>query len=189
MWALEIYINEEKKCVAGANNNVLNAILNAMRQPSLSVGGLMDIDGESVHVRWLDNEPLQAGDEVRIRLIETTEVDPPTTEHSCKTQAEKDAKTRAHLVEARDLLPASAPETGTATLVLFEERLTQENFPASMHILAELGQENEASASFWDVLGKAASSQARYEESRQYRAQRRALEAAEEQDETAKHNP
>lgn len=188
MWALEIYINGEKKCVAGANNEVLSAIVNATVAPHLSVGGLMDKDGESVHVRWL-REPLQEGDEVRIRLIETTEVDPPKSEERSKTQAERDAKVHAQLVKVRDLLPSSLRETETATLVLFEERLTQGNFPASMHILAELGQDNKNS-SFWKELGHAAFLQGRYyEDADQYHARRRALEAAEEQDEAAEHNP
>lgn len=187
MWALEIYINDEKKCVAGANNAVLTAILNAMRTPTLRVGGLMDKDGESVHVDWL-NELLQAGDEVRIRLIETTEVDPPTTEKRRETQAEKDAKVRAQLVKVRDLL-SSLRETETATLALFEERLAQGNFPASMHILAELGQDNKNS-SFWKELGHAAFLQGRYyEDADQYHARRRELEAADEQGKAAEGNP
>ncbi|BCM91308.1 hypothetical protein IAD21_03178 [Abditibacteriota bacterium] len=174
MLAIEVWINGEKKCVAGTNDNGLTTIVNASQNPNVWVGGLVEKDGNSFHLRWL-TESLEIGDEVRIHLIEADEVDAPLDEVRFETQAEKDEKARSLLREVQAMLSSSTQETEDATITLFEERLEQQNFVASMHILSELGEKNLMPASYWKDLGEVAFQLGRYEEGRKYREKERAL--------------
>ena len=174
MIAIEVYINGEKKCVAGTNDGMFSAIVNVARYPHMSIGGMIEKEGISHYVSW-PRESLQIGDEVRIRLIEADEVDPPQTETPYETQAEKDEDVRSRLLDVRAMLPSSPQESENATIALFEERMEQQNFAVAMHILSELGEQNRASASYWKELGEVAHRLTRYEESRKYREIERAL--------------
>ncbi len=176
MKALEIWINGERRCVAGTGDHVLNAIVNATLGFRLTVGGIIEKDGESFHVDWL-GETFQIGDEVRVRFIETDEVDEPSKWKPRKTQAQKDDEVRTHLEWSRDSLPAPLVETATSSLLLLNERLAQNNFVAAMEILGELGKQNVVSVPFWDSLGRVASLLSRYESAATFRAQKSALEA------------
>lgn len=174
MVAIEIYINGEKKCVAGTDGHVLNAMVNAMRQSHISVGGVTEKEGISHHADWL-RESLQIGDEVRIRLIETDEVDPPQAERPFETQAEKDAEVRSRLLEIRSTLPPSPQEVESATIALFDGRMEQQNFVGAMHILAEFGEQNGVSATYWKELGMVAHRLTRHEECIKYVEKQKAL--------------
>lgn len=80
MRAFEVYLNDEKLCVAGVGEyGVLTAIVdyvgNRENETSLHVGGLITPRNE--HVRWR-NRLLQVGDEVRIRIVDAKSIDRPT---------------------------------------------------------------------------------------------------------------
>jgi hypothetical protein len=104
MIAFEVHRNNQKVCVAGVGDSgVLLAAVCWFAQSAetvervkaegsadaepfdlrLDVGGLRnDRPGDgSFDTKWVQDASLQIGDEVRIRLIEATEVDPPTSEH------------------------------------------------------------------------------------------------------------
>ena len=174
MKALEVWLNGEKKCVAGTNDDVLNAIIDVMRYPHLHVGGMIERDGISYHVRWL-SESLQIGDEVRICLTEIDEVDVPKTEKPSRTQTEKDENVCARLFDVRSKLPSPPQEDKSATIALFEEHMEQQNFVAAMHILAALGEKNAASAPYWRGLSWIAKQLGLHEEAKQYTARENAL--------------
>ena len=176
MKALEIWINGERKCVAGTGDDVLNTIVDATRGPHLRVGGITEKDGEDFYVDWL-SEPLQIGDEVRVRLLETDEVDEPSQWKPVKTQAQKDDQVRTLLEWSRDSLPAPLVETAPSSLLMLNERLAQNNFVAAMEILGDMGKQNVVSVPFWESLGGVASLLTRYDSAATFRAQRVALEA------------
>jgi hypothetical protein len=86
MRAFKISVNGKKLCVAGiGDEGVLSAIVNwvaGVRGKSrgdgdlfLHVGGL--VSPTNVHVAWATQKPLQIGDEIRIKVVETPVVDEP----------------------------------------------------------------------------------------------------------------
>jgi len=96
MICFEASINGRKVCVAGVGaTGVLTAILswvnrerfdgdekydaktNRVEELFFSVGGLTDHGNDNVHLKWLQDEELKPGDEVRIRIVERECCDPP----------------------------------------------------------------------------------------------------------------
>jgi hypothetical protein len=86
MRAFKISVNGKKLCVAGiGDEGVLSAIVDWVAgvrgknrgdgNLSLHVGGL--VNPTRVHVVWVAQKPLQVGDEIRVRVIETPTVDAP----------------------------------------------------------------------------------------------------------------
>lgn len=81
MIAIEVTLNGERLCSAGVGTEgVLTAILSWVRRRGedneecrLEVGGMKS----SAHVKWLQ-ENLSVGDEVGIKILDRTEVDPPS---------------------------------------------------------------------------------------------------------------
>ncbi len=77
MRALSVSLNEKQLCVAGVGDRgVLSAIVNWVAGDRgedlfLQVGGLAN--GE--YSNWVKQKPLQVGDEVRVRIIETESSD------------------------------------------------------------------------------------------------------------------
>jgi hypothetical protein len=100
MKALEVFINGQRVCVAGVGDSgVLNTIVNWVGRPAgtrekvhktdydgdaddgserddlfLQIGGLNSESGE--HYRW-DSPSICVGDEVRVKILEAQNVDPP----------------------------------------------------------------------------------------------------------------
>lgn len=78
--AFAVYVNGKRNCVAGiGDDGVLNAMVdhvvgNGRNELYLRVGGLIGPTGE--HVVWR-RQRLKAGDEVRVKIVETTSVDRP----------------------------------------------------------------------------------------------------------------
>jgi len=95
MRAFEVYLNDQRLCLAGiGDDGVLTAIIDyvtgAGRQElRLEVGGLITPQGD--HVRWR-NPPLRVGDEVRVKIVESTSVDRPTKRHRRNPSEELKAK-------------------------------------------------------------------------------------------------
>ena len=106
MICFEVYRNGEKLCTAGVTAGVLDAILSWVggrkheeeaarrgtvhQELSLHVGGL-EAEGNEAgeHLRWRD-EPLQLGDSILIRIIETQAADTPVSrEHQDPALDEK----------------------------------------------------------------------------------------------------
>lgn len=86
MIAFEVFINGEMVCTAGVGEHgVMSSILTLVkkrrrrRQMWLEVGGIPadGVDGQRMHVGWVGKKPIKIGDEIRIRVIEKDEVDPP----------------------------------------------------------------------------------------------------------------
>jgi len=87
MLALEIHINGKKYCTAGHTGaGVVTALLGCVtrlheqtglpkEQITLHVSGLDSQSHE--HVSWLDRDDLAAGDELVLRIIETSNPDAP----------------------------------------------------------------------------------------------------------------
>lgn len=82
MRAFEVYLNGKKLCLAGiGNDGVLTTIVNWVARKGrgdlfLEVGGLVSSADE--HVAWINQKPLRVGDQLRIKLVETSSVDEPT---------------------------------------------------------------------------------------------------------------
>lgn len=80
MRAFEVYLNGERLCTAGiGDDGVLNAMVNHVKghghdEVFLRVGGLVSPTKE--HVNWKGLH-LKAGDEVRVRITDSDEVDEP----------------------------------------------------------------------------------------------------------------
>ncbi|HTW59383.1 MAG TPA: hypothetical protein VMD99_14725 [Terriglobales bacterium] len=81
MRAFTVHLNSKKLCVAGVGDDgVLTAIVNYVARQGasdmfLQVGGLHSSTGE--HVRWIEQRPLRAGDEIRVRIVDVASVDAP----------------------------------------------------------------------------------------------------------------
>jgi hypothetical protein len=97
MKCFEVTINGKTICTAGIEDGVLSAILSYAKRRIISsegsedqaleinesldirVGGLEDIEpGASAHVEWLVQE-ISVGDEIRIKIIDSTTCDEPTS--------------------------------------------------------------------------------------------------------------
>ena len=81
MRAFEIYLNDEKLCVAGiGEDGVLSATAvwvskNDEGDVFLDVSGL--ISETEKHVRWVRQESLRDGDTIQIKVVQSQTVDPP----------------------------------------------------------------------------------------------------------------
>ena len=81
MQAFEVWVNDEKLCLAGIDDDgVLTTIVHyAARQRDggmfIEVGGMIGQTKE--HVKWIDEKRLCVGDIVQIKIIETGAVDSP----------------------------------------------------------------------------------------------------------------
>lgn len=84
MRAFEVYVNNERLCLAGVNDqSVLTAIIDYVGKVGkknderlhLHVGGLVIPQEE--HVRWRERE-LAVGDEIRVRILDSDKVDTPS---------------------------------------------------------------------------------------------------------------
>src|SRR5260370_17682489 len=84
MRAFEVYLNRKRLCVAGiGDDGVLNTMVdhvvgNGRNELYLRVGGLISPTME--HVLWR-NQRLKAGDEVRVKIIESASSDRPKERH------------------------------------------------------------------------------------------------------------
>lgn len=96
MRAFKVQINGRNICTAGLGDlGVLTAILSWVKRESeadeefhLGVGGLRNPEGD--HANW-KCPPVQVGDQIVLRIIETTRVTKPATIKSVKTsKAESD---------------------------------------------------------------------------------------------------
>jgi len=88
MIAYEISVNGRRVATAGLRQGVISAIANWVFIPSdlakdpgqdwqagFSLAGLDDVTAE--HLKWFRRD-LQLGDEIRIKLVETDQIDEPT---------------------------------------------------------------------------------------------------------------
>jgi len=85
MRAFEIYLNVKKLCLAGiSDDGVLTAIVNWVTGRGrgdlfLEVGGLVSpVDG---HVAWIKQKRIRVGDQVQIKVVQTSSVDKPIKRH------------------------------------------------------------------------------------------------------------
>ena len=93
MTAFEIYLNREKLCVAGVGDGgVLSAIVDyvsrsAEERLELAVGGLVSANQD--HLKWI-SQSLEMGDEITVKILKKTEVDPPKeiSRHDAATELE-----------------------------------------------------------------------------------------------------
>jgi hypothetical protein len=82
MIAFELYLNGKKVATAGVEQGVMSVIANWVRlkqdgdswQSSVSIAGLDDKTSE--HLKWF-RQDLVVGDEIRIRLVDSEQIDLP----------------------------------------------------------------------------------------------------------------
>lgn len=169
MRAIEMWINGEKKFVAGTEDSGVHACLNYAPQGiDLSAFGSVTKGSDSFFLHW-GRQMLKVGDEVTLRLIETDEVDAPESEKRQETQAEKDENMRERLRSAHTLLS----EADAPVPPLFEQRLGENNFVEAMCVIGNAGESHGMNASFWQQLGRIAHTLQRYDESSHYRQLRK----------------
>jgi hypothetical protein len=102
MRAFKVSLNSEELCLAGIDaNGVLSAIITwaaGDRGESLflDVGGLVSSTGE--RRKWANQRPIQVGDEIQVKIIETTDVDGPG--EVSQSDSAKDVKVKKALVRA-----------------------------------------------------------------------------------------
>lgn len=90
MVCFEIYLNGERKCRAGGENvwyiHTLVSYFKEKDRSSLIVNGQNDPTGEPTQltesVQWSEETKLKLGDEIQIRVVESTEPDPFQVERS-----------------------------------------------------------------------------------------------------------
>ena len=83
MIAFELYLNGKKVATAGVEQGVMSVIANWVRLKqdgdswlsSVSIAGLDDKTSE--HLKW-SRQDLVVGDEIRIRLVDSEQIDLPT---------------------------------------------------------------------------------------------------------------
>jgi len=89
MVGFKVFRNNEPLCLAGVGDSgVLTTTVSWVggqhREAAsidLSVGGLATPHGRPrTHLRWVD-VPLEAGDEIRVQVVDLPEADPPNTRH------------------------------------------------------------------------------------------------------------
>jgi hypothetical protein len=92
MLAFEVFVNRKKVCTSGIGNyGVMSSILSMVKKRGrrrrlwLEVGGLLTdgANGGESHVRWLGQKRISIGDEIKIKVLEADEVDPPIWEPEC----------------------------------------------------------------------------------------------------------
>lgn len=102
MRAFKVSLNNKELCLAGIDaNGVLSAIITwagGDRGESLflDVGGLVSSTGE--RRKWASQMPIQVGDEIQVKIIETTNVDGPG--EVSQSDSAKDVKVKKALVGA-----------------------------------------------------------------------------------------
>ncbi|MBZ5680986.1 MAG: hypothetical protein LAO24_12855 [Acidobacteriia bacterium] len=107
MRAFEVYLNGKKLCLAGiGNDGVLTTIVNWVARKGrgdlfLEVGGLVSSADE--HVAWINQKPLRVGDQLRIKLVETSSVDEPTKRHRTDPAEQLKSKKRYVRMMAKEL--------------------------------------------------------------------------------------
>jgi len=80
MTAFEVYLNDKKLCLAGiGEDGVLDVMIDHVvgrgrNESSVSVGGLIS---PKEHVRWIEDMALKAGDEVKVKVVESESIDTP----------------------------------------------------------------------------------------------------------------
>jgi len=100
MRAFKIYLNRKKLCLAGiGDDGVLSAIVNWVVGDQavdlfVEVGGLVSPIRE--HVAWVKQKPLRVGDEIRVKIVETSSVDKPIKKH--RIDPAKELKSKKHYV-------------------------------------------------------------------------------------------
>src|SRR5690348_15190215 len=78
-------INDKKLCLAGVGDHgVLSTIVSSITRERradlfLEVGGLVSPVRE--HVAWVNQKPLRVGDEIRVKIVETSSTDRPIKKH------------------------------------------------------------------------------------------------------------
>jgi hypothetical protein len=81
MRAFEVSVNGEKLCLAGiGEDGVVTTIVHLAARHGeggffLAVGGLISHTKE--HVNWINQKPLNVGDNVQVKIIETDAADKP----------------------------------------------------------------------------------------------------------------
>ena len=107
MRAFDVSLNGKKVCLAGiGDDGVLSAIVNWVAGDRaadlfLEVGGLVNPIRE--HVAWLEQKPLRVGDEIRIKIVETTSTDKPIKKHRIDPAEELRSQKRHVRVMAKNL--------------------------------------------------------------------------------------
>ena len=93
MIALEVLRNGDKLCTAGLRGgHVLTVILQSVlrsgrgQEIGIDVGGLSS--ETRMHHRWAEHLPLKVGDEIRVRIVDTDEIDLPTRTYSAESSGE-----------------------------------------------------------------------------------------------------
>jgi len=77
MRAFEIYLNGQKLCIAGVNEDesLTADVCHAPGGAFLYVGGSTGTQGD--HSKWINFKPLNVGDKVTIKIVETNAIDDP----------------------------------------------------------------------------------------------------------------
>ena len=96
MVAFEVYLNRKKLCTGGIDEAgvVSGTVVWMSRRGAgdqdhmfFSFGGLHSASEE--HVRWLEQEKLKVGDSIEFKVVETKEVDEPTSRRIVKRKPDK----------------------------------------------------------------------------------------------------
>jgi len=96
MRAFEIYLNDQKLCLAGiGDNGVLSAIVTCVMNPTnksmfVDMGGLISPKGQ--HVSWIRQLPVAVGDKIQVNVVEEDSVDEPERRDRTNAATEIHAK-------------------------------------------------------------------------------------------------
>ena len=107
MRAFEVFLNDKKLCLAGiGDDGVLSAIVNWVTRGQagdlfLEVGGLVSPNRE--HVKWVKQKPLRVGDEIRVRIVESSSPDRPSRKHRIDPAKELRSQKRYLRMMAKNL--------------------------------------------------------------------------------------
>lgn len=112
MMAFDVYIDDERVCLAGINDwSIMSANVTALRDEEqsvehvqsldLSVGGmtLPDADDVAHHVRWGKRWDFQVGTKITIHVIDTETPELPKLRFRCDSEVQESAFTEEEIEE------------------------------------------------------------------------------------------
>jgi flagellar basal body L-ring protein FlgH len=77
MRVLEVFLNGERLCSAGAEDGAISAVVSSAPDCFCHVGASVGPNGD--YAKWVDHKPLKIGDEITIRIRESNSADEPTS--------------------------------------------------------------------------------------------------------------
>ena len=180
MIAFEVWLNGEKLCLAGLDDEgtLFHSLIYSRhknrgraqakdRELHLRVSGLVNEE----HIYWCDPMlTVEVGDELAVKIVEVESADEPAHRHRSESREERDEKVRGELSATRALLPSPLIEGDwMANLPDYDKMARADELHMCVKILANLGELNACAPEFWKALSSVAAHLQMYRHAMSYR--------------------